>query len=103
YVRAGADVIETNTFGANRIKLRSFGLADQMREINRAGAQLARKASGKHVYVAGAIGPLGLRIEPWGKTAADEAEAYFREQGEALVAGGVELLIVATVRGVNGI
>ena len=67
YVRAGADVIETNTFGANRIKLRSFGLADQMREINRAGAQLARKAAGKNVYVAGAIGPLGLRIEPWGQ------------------------------------
>jgi methionine synthase / methylenetetrahydrofolate reductase(NADPH) len=103
YVRAGADVIETNTFGANRIKLRSFGLADQMREINRAGAQLARKAAGKHVYVAGAIGPLGLRIEPWGKTAADEAEAYFREQAEALVEGGVDLLMLETFRDVNEI
>ena len=103
YVRAGADVIETNTFGANRIKLRSFGLADQMREINRAGAQLARKAAGKNVYVAGAIGPLGLRIEPWGKTAADEAEAYFREQAEALVEGGVDLLMLETFRDVNEI
>ena len=103
YVRAGADVIETNTFGANRIKLRSFGLADQMREINRAGAQLARKAAGKNVYVAGAIGPLGLRIEPWGKTAADEAEAYFREQADALVEGGVDLLMLETFRDLNEI
>ena len=103
YVRAGADVIETNTFGANRVKLQSFGLADQMREINRAGAQLARKAAGKNVYVAGAIGPLGLRIEPWGKTAADEAEAYFREQAEALVEGGVDLLMLETFRDLNEI
>jgi homocysteine S-methyltransferase len=103
YVRAGADVIETNTFGANRIKLRSFGLADQMRDINRAGAQLARKAAGRKVYVAGAIGPLGLRIEPWGKTAGDEAEAYFREQAEALVEGGVDLLMLETFRDVNEI
>jgi methionine synthase / methylenetetrahydrofolate reductase (NADH) len=103
YVRAGADVIETNTFGANRLKLRSFGLADQMREINRAGAQLARKAAGKNVYVAGAIGPLGLRIEPWGQTAADEAAAYFREQAQALVEGGVDLLILETFRDVNEI
>src|SRR5688572_13960510 len=103
YVRAGADVIETNTFGANRVKLRAFGLADQMRDINRAGAQLARTAAGKNVYVAGAIGPLGLRIEPWGKTAADEAEAYFREQAEALVEGGVDLLMLETFRDVNEI
>src|SRR4030095_15853196 len=103
YVRAGADVIETNTFGANRIKLRSFGLADQMREINRAGAQLARKAAGKTVYVAGAIGPLGLPLEAWGKTAADEAEAYFREQAEALVEGGVDLLMLETFRDLNEI
>ena len=103
YVRAGADVIETNTFGANRIKLRAFGLADQMRDINRAGAQLARKAAGEKAYVAGAIGPLGLRIEPWGKTASDEAEAYFREQAEALVEGGVDLLMLETFRDVNEI
>jgi homocysteine S-methyltransferase len=109
YVRAGADVIETNTFGANRIKLRAFGLADQIRDINRAGAQLARQAAlarhaaGRKVFVAGAIGPLGLRIEPWGKTAADEAEAYFREQTEALVEGGVDLLMLETFRDVNEI
>jgi homocysteine S-methyltransferase len=101
YVRAGADVIETNTFGANRVKLRSFGLADQMRDINRSGARLARQAAGRQVYVAGAIGPLGLRIEPWGKTAAEEAEAYFKEQVEALIEGGVDLLMLETFRDVN--
>ena len=103
YVRAGADVIETNTFGANRIKLRSFGLADEIRDINQKGVRVARKAAGKNVYVAGAMGPLGLRIEPWGKTAADEAEAYFKEQAQALVDGGVDLLMLETFRDVNEI
>jgi homocysteine S-methyltransferase len=103
YVRAGADVIETNTFGANRVKLQAFGLADQIRDINRAGAQLARQAAGGKVYVAGAMGPLGLRIEPWGKTAAEDAEAYFREQAEALVGGAVDLLMLETFRDVNEI
>jgi homocysteine S-methyltransferase len=103
YVRAGADVIETNTFGANRIKLQAFGLADHISDINRAGAQLARQAAGQHVYVAGAMGPLGLRIEPWGKTAASEAVAYFKEQAQALISGGVDLLILETFRDVNEI
>src|SRR6478609_5736092 len=76
YVRAGADVIETNTFGANRIKLSTFGLADRTTEINVHGAQLARRA-GRDAYVAGSIGPLGVRIEPWGKTGVDEAQACF--------------------------
>jgi len=98
YVRAGADVLETNTFGANRVKLRGFGLADQVREINRAGALLARQASGDRAYVAGAIGPLGIRIEPWGRTGKDEAEGYFREQALALVEGGVDLFLLETFR-----
>src|SRR5262245_13638182 len=68
YVRAGADVIETNTFGANRVKLGAVGLADAVEAINREGVSLARAAGGDAVYVAGAIGPLGIRIEPWGKT-----------------------------------
>jgi methionine synthase / methylenetetrahydrofolate reductase(NADPH) len=103
YVHAGADVVETNTFGANRIKLQAFGLADQIREINVAGARLARREAGERVYVAGAMGPLGLRIEPWGKTASDEAGAYFREQALALVEGGVDLLMLETFRDVNEI
>src|SRR5262245_54608285 len=103
YVRAGADVIETNTFGANRIKLRSFGLEDEIRDINQEGVRVARKAAGRNVYVAGAIGPLGLRIEPWGKTAGAEAEAYFKEQAQALIDGGVDLLMLETFRDVNEI
>src|SRR5687768_12378543 len=98
YIRAGADVIETNTFGANRIKLRGFGQADRLRDINLEGAKLAKAVAGEQAYVAGAIGPLGIRIEPWGKTGRDEAEAYFREQAEALLAGGVDLFVLETFR-----
>ena len=98
YVRAGADVIETNTFGANRIKLRGFGQADRLRDINAEGAKLAKAAAAGQAYVAGAIGPLGIRVEPWGKTGRDEAEAYFREQAEALLAGGVDLFVLETFR-----
>src|SRR6188474_1257036 len=87
YVRAGADVIETNTFGANRIKLDAFGLGDKLREINAAGA----------------IGPLGIRIEPWGRLGIDEAEACYREQAEALLEGGVDLFMLETFRDVNEI
>src|SRR5258705_873604 len=101
YVRAGADVLETNTFGANRIKLRSFGLSDKVREINVEGARIARRAARDQAYVAGAIGPLGVRIEPWGKMGTDEAESYFREQAEALAEGGVDLFVLETFRDLN--
>ena len=103
YIRAGADVIETNTFGANRVKLRGFGLADQLHEINLHGARLAKSAAAGRAYVAGAIGPLGIRIEPWGRTGKDEAEAWFREQAQALVDGGVDLFILETFRDLNEI
>jgi methionine synthase / methylenetetrahydrofolate reductase(NADPH) len=103
YVRAGADIIETNTFGANRIKLGSFGLADKLRAINEQGARIARQAAGERAYVAGAIGPLGIRIEPWGKTGVDEAREFFREQAQALVEGGVQLLVLETFRDLNEI
>src|SRR3954464_14448951 len=101
YVRAGADIVETNTFGANRIKLASFGLADRLHAINEQGAKIARHAAREQAYVAGAIGPLGLRLEPWGKTGVDEAEAYFREQAAALVEGGVDLFVLETFGDVN--
>src|ERR1700738_696547 len=68
YVRAGADIVETNTFGANRVKLGAFDLVRSLDDINIEGVKLARAAAGKTGYVAGAIGPLGIRIEPWGKT-----------------------------------
>jgi methionine synthase / methylenetetrahydrofolate reductase (NADH) len=103
YVRAGADIIETNTFGANRIKLGSFGLADKLHAINVQGAKIARHAARESAYVAGAIGPLGIRIEPWGKTGLDEAREYFREQAAALTEGGVDLFVLETFRDLNEI
>src|SRR5258706_9740514 len=93
YVAAGADVIETNTFGANRLKLDRHGLGDQVRAINEQGAAVARKAAGD-IFVAGAIGPLGVRIEPWGPTSVDEAVEIFAEQAAALAEGGVEFFFV---------
>ena len=101
YVRAGADVLETNTFGANRVKLAAFGLADKLRDINAEGARIARRAARGESYVAGAIGPLGVRVEPWGKTGLDEAEAWFAEQAAALAEGGVDLFILETFRDIN--
>jgi len=103
YVRAGADIVETNTFGANRIKLGSFGLGDKVYAINEQGAKIARHAADERAYVAGSIGPLGIRIEPWGKTGVDEARDYFREQAQALADGGVDLFILETFRDLNEI
>jgi homocysteine S-methyltransferase len=97
YVRAGAEILETNTYGANRVKLQGFGIEEELRDINLRGAELARKAAGDSVYVAGAIGPLGIRIEPYGPTSLDEARAFFREQAEALRDGGVDLFVLETM------
>lgn len=101
YVRAGANVLETNTFGANRFKLATFGLADQLAAINIEGARVARRAARDAAWVAGSIGPLGVRIEPWGKTGIDDAERAFAEQAVALVEGGVDLFMLETFRDVN--
>jgi methionine synthase / methylenetetrahydrofolate reductase(NADPH) len=103
YAQSGADVIETNTFGANRIKLRAFGLTERLHEINKTGARLARDGAGGSAYVAGAIGPLGIRIEPWGRMGRDEAHEYFREQAQALFDGGVDLFVLETFRDLNEI
>jgi methionine synthase I (cobalamin-dependent)/5,10-methylenetetrahydrofolate reductase len=97
YVKAGAELLETNTFGANRFRLEKFDLADKVREINLAGARLARESAGEDLYVAGAVGPLGLRLEPLGPTSLEEARAAFREQIEALATGGVDLIIIETM------
>ena len=96
YVDAGAHVIETNSFGANRLKLTQHGLETQVRELNRAAAQVAREAAGDKALVAGAVGPLGVRIEPYGPTSAEEAFSLFREQMEGLADGGVDLFILET-------
>src|SRR5436309_8774 len=96
YVRAGAEILETNTFGANRPKLAVYGLEDEVGAINRAAARIARQAAGEQIYVAGAIGPLGLRLEPYGPTSVEEARAFFHEQAGALLEGGVDLFILET-------
>ncbi len=96
YVRAGAEVIETNTFGATAPKLSQYGLERSLRDINIAAVRIAREAARDEVYVAGAIGPLGLRIEPLGPTSFDEARDLFKEQAAALLEGGVDLFILET-------
>jgi homocysteine S-methyltransferase len=96
YVKAGADIIETNTYGANRVKLAGYGLEDKAYEINHTGVRIAREAAGERAFVAGAIGPLGIRIEPYGATSVDEAQDIFRQQAEALLEGGVDLFVLET-------
>ena len=97
YLQAGAEIIETNTFGANSFRLARHSLADKVRDINRMGARLAREAAKSFdVWVAGSVGPLGTRIEPLGKTSFQEARDSFREQIETLAESGVDLLILET-------
>jgi methionine synthase I (cobalamin-dependent)/5,10-methylenetetrahydrofolate reductase len=96
YVRAGADIIETNTFGATAPKLQQYGLEGSLRLINVAAARLAREAASERCHVAGAVGPLGLRIEPYGPTSFDEAKDLFKEQAAALLEGGVDLFVLET-------
>jgi methionine synthase / methylenetetrahydrofolate reductase(NADPH) len=99
YVKAGAEIIETNSFGANRLKLTQYGLQTQVREINRAAAAIAREVAdeaSRPVLVAGSVGPLGVRIEPYGPTSVDEACALFREQLEGLKEGGVDVFLFET-------
>ncbi|HSR14675.1 MAG TPA: bifunctional homocysteine S-methyltransferase/methylenetetrahydrofolate reductase, partial [Gemmatimonadales bacterium] len=103
YVKAGAELIETNTFGANPRKLAQHGLADETEAINRAAAELAREAAGTRAFVLGAIGPLGVRIEPFGETGVDEAEADFRRQAVGLLEGGVHGFMLETFSDVNEI
>lgn len=96
YIQAGAQIVETNTFGATRYKLGNYGLAHQVAAINERAAQLARQAAGERAWVAGAMGPLGIRLEPYGPTSFEEAQAAYREAAEALAAGGVDLFILET-------
>ena len=96
YINAGADIIETNTYGANTFKLTPHGLGNKVYEINLRGAQLAKTAAKESVLVAGAVGPLGVQIEPLGKLSFDEAKDAFKEQIKGLVDGGVDLIILET-------
>jgi homocysteine S-methyltransferase len=99
YIEAGSQVIQTNTFGANRYKLGEHGLQDKVAEINRLGVELARRvvlASFKDVLVAGDVGPLGVRLAPFGRVQPEQARQAFVEQIAALVEAGVDLLIIET-------
>ncbi len=112
YLQAGAEIIETNTFGANRFRLVRFGFQDQVAAINQAGARIARQAVDQlkdkqagTAWVAGSVGPLGIHLEPLGKTSLEEARAAFAEQIRGLVAGGpgvgVDLLLIETMPALN--
>jgi methionine synthase / methylenetetrahydrofolate reductase(NADPH) len=108
YLQAGAEILETNTFGANKFRLTRHGLASKVAEINSAGVKLARQAvdhlkekQAGTAYVAGSIGPLGVRLEPLGKTGLDEARSAFAEQIRALADAGVDLLIIETMPALN--
>ena len=108
YLQAGAEILETNTFGANRFRLARHGLSGKVGEINAAGVRLARQAVERlkekqagEAWVAGAVGPLGVRLEPLGKTGLDEARAAFAEQIGVLAESGVDLLIVETMPALN--
>jgi methionine synthase / methylenetetrahydrofolate reductase(NADPH) len=96
YVKSGAEILETNTFGANRMRLAAFGFAEKLRAINENAVRLAREAAREYAFVAGAVGPLGVQIEPLGPTSFAEARAIFREQIEVLLDAGVDLLILET-------
>ena len=96
YVRAGAEIVATNTFGANPVKLSSHGLDERTEELNRRGAEIAGRAASGRAAVVGAVGPLGIRLEPLGPTSLDEAEAYFGRQVDGLLEGGVEGFVLET-------
>ncbi len=96
YVRAGADILETNTFGANPFKLAQYGLKDDTEKLNAAAARIARDAAGDRAAVVGAIGPLGVRLEPLGEVSIEEARAAFARQATGLLDGGVQGFILET-------
>ena len=103
YIEAGAELIQTNTFGANRTKLEKHALDSQVEEINRRAAEIAVEAAVGRVYVGGSVGPIAIRVEPLGPTSLDEACEFFREQIEGLVAGGVDCIVLETFSDLNQI
>jgi homocysteine S-methyltransferase len=96
YVKAGAEIIESNTFGGNRVRLTAFGFGEKLTAINQAGVRLAREAAGEKAFVAGAMGPLGAKIEPLGPISFAEARGVFKEQAEALLSAGIDLMVLET-------
>lgn len=101
YIAAHADILETNTFGANIFKLRPYGFAEKVQQINKRGAELARTAATNNQYVAGSIGPLGLSLRPFGNLEPEEAADAFTSQAEGLLAGGIDLFVLETFRNID--
>ena len=99
YAAAGANLITTNTFGGTRGRLQMHGLEDRLFELNKAGAEIARKVADRHpgCYVMGDVGPSGELMEPMGTMTIDEAKALFADQIKALVAGGVDAILIETM------
>lgn len=96
YIAAGSEIIETNTFSANRLRLSQFHLQDNLKEINLRGVEIARRAAGDDIYVAGSVGPTGMLLEPIGKVKRERARDAFREQIGLLCEGGVDLIMLET-------
>src|SRR5512143_494418 len=101
YVKAGAELLETNTFGANPFKLAHYGIAAETERINAAAARVAREAAGGRAVVLGAIGPLGVRVEPYGETGLDQAQAAFARQAAGLLEGRVDGFTLETFSDVS--
>lgn len=101
YIKAGAEIIQTNTFSANRFRLGQFWLEDRTEEINRAGVEIARRAAGDSVYVAGSVGPSGKLLEPLGKIKKEAVRDAFKKQMAALLTSGVDLLMLETFVSIN--
>ncbi len=101
YIRAGARVIETNTYGANRFKLKSHNLQEQIEEINSRGVEMAREATGENAYVAGSMGPVGEEIEPWGDISLEQVYEAYKEQASYLNQAGVDLFILETIQDIR--
>ncbi len=96
YINSGSDVIQTNTFGSNVYKLKAYGFSDKVKTINCHGAKLAKQAAGTSALVAGSMGPLGVKLEPWGNVSLEDAKVAFKEQATGLLEGGVDLFIIET-------
>jgi len=96
YIEAGAEIIETNTFSANRFRLKQYHVEDKLHEMNIRGVEIARRAAGERIYVAGSVGPIGQLLEPIGKVKRAQAREAFKEQIAALLEGGVDFLILET-------
>jgi methionine synthase / methylenetetrahydrofolate reductase(NADPH) len=101
YVKTGAEIIETNTFGANRVRLSAFGLAEKLQAINQAGVRIAHEAAHDRAFIAGAMGPLGAHIEPLGSISFADARSAFREQAETLLEAGADILLLETFHSIE--